>query len=96
MVFGLVVLLLAASDSHAQEEGQQAASLSTCRTICAKSSGLLDDSEKALLRQCVTIATCTVFSGPPQGKFDENQVRGGFNSIVRDPAQVFRNIFGGF
>jgi hypothetical protein len=49
-VFALAILL-SASDGRAQGEAQQTASLSTCRVICAKSSGVLDDSEKALLRQ---------------------------------------------
>lgn len=75
---------------------QQAASISTCRTICSRSATIaLDQSEQALLRQCVSIASCTTFSEPPRGAREDTPPvlpgAGGFPAdIIRDPTKILR------
>jgi hypothetical protein len=89
-------------NSPAPSPAQQA-SLSSCQVVCTKAARLLvDESEKALLRQCVASATCTTFVDPPNGLNDgpsgdiihgigpNNDVGG----IIRDPLKGIGCIFG--
>jgi hypothetical protein len=65
----------------------QQVSWSACKAVCSKSNlPMADDGERALLKQCVAMATCTTYADPPKGLW-EGPFHGEVGKI-RDPSKA--------